>query len=53
MAPYVLHQGWSCGNGRFIPDGGLPMKIAVVGARAMGSVYAGLLGDAGHETGLA
>ena len=25
------------------------MKIAVVGAGAMGSVYAGLLADAGHE----
>src|SRR5262245_12172317 len=26
-----------------------PMKIAVVGAGAMGSVYAGLLGDGGNE----
>jgi 2-dehydropantoate 2-reductase len=26
-----------------------PVKIAVVGTGAMGSVYAGLLGDAGHE----
>ena len=25
------------------------MKIAVVGAGAMGSVYAGILGDAGNE----
>ena len=25
------------------------MKIAIVGAGAMGSVYAGLLGDAGNE----
>ena len=28
---------------------GADVKIAVVGAGAMGSVYAGILGDAGHE----
>jgi threonine dehydrogenase-like Zn-dependent dehydrogenase len=28
---------------------GFDVKIAVVGAGAMGSVYAGILGDAGHE----
>src|ERR1700691_1544666 len=34
------------GHGRFAKD---EMKIAIVGTGAMGSVYASLLGKAGHE----
>src|SRR6202789_3447852 len=55
-APRIRSQPAS--GGRAGPVGSLPghrrcvkddMKIAIVGTGAMGSVYAGLLGKAGHE----
>src|SRR5207302_7473081 len=38
-------------NAHILDDwrGGRSVRIAIVGAGAMGSVYAGILGDAGHE----